>query len=115
MALRTLKDVTEIDGFPVCELDKTAPTKPKEFVIVNHEANSISFTIQNGPIAESGVNGCQVDTLLMAAQIMIHGLNEILPCEENALCLISLCDAIGWLDKRKADREQRGVEGKSEA
>ena len=32
--------------------------------------------IQNGPIKENGVNGCQVDTIIEATKAIIEGLNK---------------------------------------
>ena len=94
MALETLKD-------------KPLPGD----VEVNHEENSIKFTIQEGPIKEVGRNGCQVDELIIVATTMIKGLNEKFPCRENSLAITKLEEATMWLIKRKTDRESRGVEG----
>lgn len=115
MALETLKDVTEIDGFGVAQLESTRMMKPEEFVIVNHGANSVSFTIQNGPVKENGVNGCQVDTLIATAKLMIEGLNKDFPSDHNDLAVEYLGFALKELDRRKADRERRGVEGMNRA
>jgi hypothetical protein len=73
----------------------------------------ISFRIQNGPIKEVGVNGCQVDTLIYAARAIIDGLHKKFPCRENLMVLGRLADALYWLEIRKRNREKRGVEGKS--
>jgi hypothetical protein len=71
----------------------------------------ISFRIQNGPIKEVGVNGCQVDTLIEAAKLIVEGLNKQFPCRENSLIITKLEEALLWSMKRKLDREKRGVEG----
>lgn len=133
MALETLKDVKEIGGFPVAVMDDLKKTNPelfgesgamdykvfeKEFrpkypVQIRHDKNSISFTIQNGPVKENGVNGCMVDTLIHAAKHIIEGLNKKFPCRENACAITKLDEAIHWLDARTKDREKRGVEGKN--
>jgi hypothetical protein len=135
MALETLKGVTEIDGFKVVVMDELRekfPEKfnesgamdykwfekdirPHHFIYVRHDVNSISFTIQNGPIKENGVNGCQVDQLISVAALMLSGLNEKFPCEENDWAIRHLDYALRWLDLRRRDRERRGVEGRSEA
>jgi len=124
MALVTLKGVEEIGGFKVLqerpllpsgevdwdkfdELRKTSP------IYVDHDVNMISFRIQDGPIKEYGVNGCQVDTVIEAAKIIIEGLNNKFPCRENAMVITKLDEALLWSMKRKLDRESRGVEGKS--
>lgn len=80
MALETLKGVKDINGFTVVVMDdlrEKFPEKfnesgamdykwfekdirPNNFIYVRHDVNSISFTMQNQPIKECGVNGCQV-------------------------------------------------------
>lgn len=131
MALETLKNVTSIDGFKVVVMDELrekypekfnesgsmdykwfeAEIRPDNFIYVRHDVNSISFTIQNGPIKENGVNGCQVDTIIAAAKKILEGLNETYKCRENAIAITKLDEALLWLMKRKHDRIQRGVEG----
>ena len=91
MALETLKGVEEIGGFRVNQFYEDETIKAvrwNEYIEIDHEVNTIKFTIQNGPIKENGVNGCQVDTLIHAAKHIIFELED-----------------------RKADREKRGVEG----
>jgi len=135
MALETLVGVNELGGFKVVVMDdlrKQYPEKfnesgamdykwfeseirPANFVYVRHDKNSLSFTLQNGPIKEVGVNGCQVDTIIEAAKAIIEGLNAKFPCRENAMVITKLDEALMWSGKRKADREKRGVEGTSKA
>ena len=119
MALETLKDVKEIGGFEVNHLEKRVTPdeyeKLRKFVNINHDENTITFKIQNGPIKEAGVNGCQVDTLIHAAKAILEGLNKNFPCEENALAINKLDLAIGWLNERTKNREKRGVEGTNNA
>ena len=118
MCLETLKDVKEIGGFNVIagkpagmdweEYDEIR----KEYPIgITHDENMISFRLQNGPIKEVGVNGCQVDTVIEAAKMIIEGLNKNFPCRENAMVITKLDEALLWSMKRKLDREKRGVEG----
>ena len=129
MALETLNNVLEIGGFKVAVMDNLKKDKPelfrkdgsmhyevfeKEFrpnfpVQIRHDKNSISFTIQNGPVKENGVNGCQVDTLIHAAKIIIEGLNEKFPCRENACAITKLDEAIQWLEHRKKKIENNVV------
>jgi len=119
MALNTLKEVNEIGGFKVVrkrgdlswdEFDE----KRKEYPInLTEDKGMISFKIQDGPVREVGVNGCQVDTIIEAAKIMIEGLNVNYPCRENAVAITKLEEALMWLNKRTKDRESRGVEGLS--
>ena len=85
------------------------------YIIVDDHKNSITFKIQDAPIKEAGVNGCQVDTLVDAAAKIVEGLNAQFPCEENGECISHLYDALAALRKRKANREARGVEGENKA
>ena len=131
MALETLKGIEKIGGFDVVimdELREKYPEKfnesgqmdwkwfeteirPNKFIYVRQDKNSISFTIQNGPIKENGVNGCQVDTIIEAAKIIINGLNKNFPCKENEKAIEKLTEALMWLEERKKERKNRGVEG----
>lgn len=135
MALETLKGVKYIGDFAVVPMDELREKFPEKFnesgamdykwfekeirpnnhIYVRHDVNSISFTIQNGPVGENGVNGCQVDTIIEAAKIIIEGLNKNFPCRENAVAVTKLDEALMWLNKRKQDRLKRGVEGLNKA
>lgn len=122
MALETLKDVKQIGGFKVLQerpkkedgtvdwnlFDEQRKNEP---IYIDHDVNMISFRVQNGPIKENGVNGCQVDTIIEAAKLIIEGLNKNFPCRENAMVITKLDEALLWSMKRKLDREKRGVEG----
>lgn len=133
MALETMRDVTKLDGFDVVTMDDLRAKhperftetgamdhvwfeetiRPHNFVYVRHDKNSIAFTIQNGPVKEVGVNGCQVTTLIAAAKHMIEELNKKFPCRENAMTITKLDEALLWQDKRTKDRTARDVEGTS--
>jgi arginine/lysine/ornithine decarboxylase len=135
MALETLKDIKEIDGFKVIvmdELKEQHPEKfnesgsmdykwfekdirPNNFIYVRNDKNSLSFTIQDGPIKENGINGCQLQTIIEAVKIIIEGLNKKFPCRENAMVITKLDEAMMWSKKRTDDREKRKVEGLSKA
>lgn len=135
MALETLKGVKNIGGFNLVimdELREKFPDKfnesgamdykwfekdvrPHNFIYVRNDVNSLAFTIQNGPVKVHGVNGCQVDTVIEAAKLIIEGLNKNFPCRENAMVITKLDEALMWSLKRKADREKRGVEGLNKA
>ena len=113
MALETLKYLDTIGGVKVKEVEWGQPEG--NYIEVNHKHNAITFKIQDGPIKEKGVNGCQVDHLIMTSIAMIEGLDIKYPCRENAEALTKLEEALMWLDNRKKDREQRGVEGYNKA
>lgn len=135
MALETLKNHKEIGGYKVIDMGKLkdefpdkfnesgamdykwfeAEVRPHHFIYVRHDVNSISFTVQNGPVKEVGVNGCQVDTIIATAKEMIQELNAKFPCRENSVAITKLEEALMWLQQRKVNREARGVEGFSKA
>jgi len=126
MALETLKGVEELGGFKVLQerplgpdgkvdWDKFDELRNDQPIFIHDDINTISFKIQDGPVKENGVNGCQVDTLLHAAHAILHGLNEKYPCGHNEQALEDLGKAIAALEARTADREARGVEGESKA
>jgi hypothetical protein len=113
MALEVLKDVKEIGGFDIGRLGVSE--KSDDYIVIDDKDNAIAFSIQNGPIKEVGVNGCQVDTVIETAKLMIEGLNKHFPCRENAVAITKLDEALMWLEKRKKDRKKRGVEGLNKA
>lgn len=73
--------------------------------------NQITFTIQDGPIKECGVNGIQVTDMLRYCKELFKSLNKDFPCRENALTITKIEEAIHWQDARTKDRENRKVEG----
>jgi len=81
------------------------------YVKYDEAENSVKFTVQNGPIKEVGVNGCQIDELIYIATVVIRDLNRQFPCRENSIAITKLEEALHWLDARTKDREDRGVEG----
>lgn len=89
--------------------------RPHNFIYVRHDVNSLSFTIQNGPIKEVGKNGCQVSDIIAVAKHIIEELNKKFPSRENAMTITKLDEALLWQAKRTMDREARGVEGLSKA
>lgn len=127
MALETLKNVTEINGQKIVVMDELREQyperftetgamdhkwfeetiRPNSFVYVRHDKNSLSFTIQNGPIKEVGVNGCQVADVIAVAKHIIEQLNAKFPCRENAMTITKLDEALMWQEKRTKDREKR--------
>lgn len=113
MALETLMEVKKIGGFEVTGgVSNFSANRP---VLIHHESNQIAFQIQNGPVKEVGVNGCQVDTIIEAAKLIVEGLNKKFPCRENSMVITKLDEALMWSMKRKLDREARSVEGTSQA
>lgn len=131
MALETLKGVTTINGQQIIVMDELREQyperftetgamdhkwfeetiRPNAFVYVRHDKNSLSFTLQNGPIKEVGKNGCQVTDVIAVAKHIIEQLNQKFPCRENAMTITKLDEALMWQEKRTKDREARNVEG----
>ena len=115
MALETLQNVKSLDGFAVVHesTDGRQSTDERDFVVIDHESNEITFRVQNGPIGERGINGCQVNTIVAAAVEIVRGLNAKFPCRENSLTITKLEEALLWLRARRDDRISRGVEGEN--
>ena len=138
MALETLKNVTEIDGFKVLHLVRKRLEEgayimqashrgiPKVFgipeseydlhrskypILIDHVENRISFQIQNGSIKEVGQNGCQLTTLVEAAVKMLNGLNRKFHCNENDQTIERWEDGLNWQKERTKRRERAGIEG----
>lgn len=74
----------------------------------------VLFTLQDGPIKEFGINGVQIDAVIEFARNTIEVFSKAFPCRENSVVLTKLDEALLWLQKRKADREKRNVEGKNQ-
>ena len=130
----TLKDVKSVGGFSIVVMDdlrKDHPEmfrpdgsmhyhlfekeiRPKNFIYIRHDTNSLSFTLQNGPVKEKGINGCQVDTIIGVAAEILSKLNDKNPSGYNECAVWCLEAALGALRARTKDREARGVEGTSQ-
>lgn len=71
---------------------------------------TISF--QNGPIKESGINGCHNEDLIAIVIDRLRAFqSSAYSCRENALALTKLEESLHWLKHRTAERQARGVEG----
>jgi len=113
MALETLRGIKNIGGFEVTGgVSNFGSNRP---IFIFDEYNQIAFQIQNGPVKENGINGCQVDTIIETAKLIIEGLNKNFPCRENSMAITKLDEALLWLLKRKNDRVAREVEGLNKA
>jgi hypothetical protein len=70
---------------------------------------------QNGPVKESGVNGCQNEDLIAIVIDRLQGFQGgKFSCRENAIALTKLEEVLMWLRKRTDNRVARGVEGTHE-
>lgn len=73
-----------------------------------------TIDFQDGAIQENGVNGIQNEDLLAIVIDRLKGFQEgDFACKENVYALICCEAVLTWLQKRTADRIERGVEGKS--
>lgn len=61
----------------------------------------------------TGVNGCQVDTVIEAAKLILEHLNSKFPCREYAIAFTKLDEALMWLNERTKKRINRGVDATS--
>jgi hypothetical protein len=85
----------------------------KQFMKV--EGNKLTFEIQDGPIKEVGVIGCQVTDALEYFNEVYKSLNAAFACRENALTITKIEEALHWQDARTKDRIRRSVEGQNKA
>ncbi|GEM_PF-5073715 len=79
--------------------------------VTKADPHGVKFYIQHGPIKEVGVNGCQIDEVIKFSRNFIMNANHRFPCDENIDAITHLGMAIEALERRKANREARGVEG----
>lgn len=88
-----------------------------EYVVVVHHDDGdqdIRINFQNGPIAEFGTNGLTHEALLAIIEDRLLCFQAgPYACRENAVALTKIQEAMMWLNKRTADRVDRGVEGTS--
>ena len=79
----------------------------------------LNIKLQEGPIGEDGINGCQIDDVVQYCVDRIDEFNNKedgkFACKENCQAIEHLESALGWLKKRTANREARGVEGTNRA
>jgi len=133
--INSLKGVVSIGGKEICVMDDLREKFPEKFnesgamdykwfesevrpnynIFLRHDVDSLSFNMLTKPASEGGdLNRCQFTELIDTGLIMLRYLNDKYPCKENAMTITKLEEALMWQDARKADRENRGVEGKNE-
>lgn len=89
--------------------------RPADDLYVEIVGPRVTFRLQDGPIREVGVNGCQIDDVVAFALAKVEEFNKLAPCVENHQVAVKLKEALYWLEERKRQREKRGVEGTSRA
>lgn len=88
---------------------------PQGHITIPEEGNTITFKLQEGPLGADNFNGQQIDGLISICADILRHFNKKFPCRENSCAITHLDEAMMWLEKRRRDREARGVEGKNEA
>lgn len=74
----------------------------------------VDIHFQEGPIAESGVNGISNEALLAIVEDRLKCFQAgPYACRENANALTKIQEAMHWLHHRTRERMARGVEGTS--
>jgi len=81
---------------------------------IDIEGNKITFTVQDGTLLESGVNGLQATDMLEYVGELFASLNSEFPCSENRMTLQHIKEALHYQWLRTKDRTERQVEGKHE-
>ena len=80
-------------------------------IVVNHASNFVGFRIQNGPIKEMGVNGCQIDHVLAFTLTFLKCLNAENPNAHSKAAIKHIELAMFALRERARGIEKRAVEG----
>lgn len=113
MTVSVLKNVKELHGFGVHHLYGEYPNFPEvmPFIMVDHDDQTLSFKIQNGPVKVVGINGCQVDCIVEAAIKMIEGFDAMAPCRENQMAIDGLKFALDAMAIRTMRRIKEQTEG----
>ena len=77
------------------------------------DSNTVAkIDMQEGPILESGVNGCCNEDLLNIVVARLEGFQSSqYACRENAIAITKIEEALLWLHHRTNKRKARGVEG----
>lgn len=71
----------------------------------------VEISFQNGTIQEAGVNGIQIEDLLVICIDRLEGFQAgNFPCQENAVALRKLEGTLLWLNRRTRDQTQRQVD-----
>lgn len=110
----------------MAQTEETRPTLWLEDIIANQVEHSggfigvnpdgqLTIKIQDGPIKEHGVNGCQIDALIELTVGMLRHFNKAVPSRETSLVITKLEEALHWLAARTKEREKRSVEGTNQA
>ena len=87
---------------------------PPEGATISENEIYAKVKFQKGAVKENGVNGCHNEDLIVIVIDRLQGFQKgDFSCDENAIAIKKLLEALFWLNKRTSDRVKRGVEGKS--
>ncbi|UPI13470.1 Tad1 [Bacillus phage SBSphiJ7] len=87
----------------------------KKVTVKDFAGKLATVNFQLGPVTEHGANGVMNEDLIaMVITRLQYFQNSEFNCRENAMAITKLEEALMWLNKRTAEREQRGVEGTHE-
>jgi hypothetical protein len=116
--IRSLKSINP--NISIAVLDEPGPGGASHLYSLSVESvpspgPSVLSTVirfQKGPLADP--NGFTHEALLSIVEDRLKSFQAgSFACRENAVALTKVQEAIMWLNKRTADRVDRGVEGKS--
>lgn len=93
-------------------LEEAQAVKDNPFIQV--KGQEVKFIIQDGPIKEVGVNGCQANDMLEYVGELFKSLNNAYECDENHITVNAINIALDAQKLRTKDREKRKVEGTSQ-
>lgn len=79
--------------------------------VIASGADIQELRFQLGPVKEAGNNGMQTEQVIVALINRLDVLNMVFPCAENDRAIQHLTRALGALNARTLDRQERGVEG----
>lgn len=87
-----------------------ASTNVGAFFCYNEAMEDFAIKFQDG-LLKDGRNGLTVEEAIAEVAKRIWLYNSKVPCKENEQAIISLNDALYYLEQRTKDRKERGVEG----
>lgn len=74
----------------------------------------LDIKFQTGGTATTEKNGVFIEDLIAVTYAKLKEYNDSMPSRENSIALTKLEEAAMWLQRRKQDRERRGVYGTEE-
>lgn len=100
-------DFLHLNGEPV-EL-----TQVTEFVD-NVNLSKIDIKLQSAPVSEVGIDGLQIDDVIVVIKDILQSFQNAYPCAETSNAILHLRNAKDQCDLRRENRIKRGVEGTSQ-